>query len=80
MKSMLFWVSIYSIVSFFFVSKVYAVVQFGVILVYPFLKQYNGQKGTVKWMKWFFYLYYPSHLFIVGLIRIAVYGDIPLLF
>jgi len=77
---MMLWVTIYSIVSFFFVNKVYAVVQLGVILVFPFLKQYNGQKGSANWMKWFFYLYYPGHLFIMGLIRLAVYGDIPLLF
>lgn len=80
MGSMMFWVSIYSIVSFFCVSKVYAVIQLGVILVYPLLKQYNGRKGTANWMKWFFYLYYPAHLFIVGLIRLAVYGNVPLLF
>lgn len=77
---MMFWVIIYSIVSFFCVSKVYAVIQLGVILVYPFLKQYNGQKGTANWMKWFFYLYYPGHLILVGLIRLAVYGNVPLLF
>ena len=80
MGSMMFWVSIYSIVSFFCVSKVYAVIQLGVILVYPLLKQYNGRKGTANWMKWFFYLYYPAHLFIVGLIRLAVCGNVPLLF
>lgn len=79
-SGMMFWVVIYSIVSFFCVNKVYAVVQLGVVLVYPLLNQYNGQKGTANWMKWFFYLYYPGHLIIVGLIRLMVYGDIPLLF
>ena len=78
--SMMFWVTIYSVVSFFCVDKVYALVQLGVILVYPLLSQYNGQKGNAKWMKWFFYVYYPAHLLVVGLIRLAVYGDIPLLF
>lgn len=78
--SMMFWVAVYSLVSFFFVNRAYAVVQLGVILLYPLLKQYNGQKGKAKWMKWFFYIYYPAHLILVGLIRIAVYGDIPLLF
>ena len=78
--SMLLWVILYSIISFFFVSKVYALVQLGVILVYPLLKLYNGQKGTAKWMKWLFYVYYPAHLIVVGLIRLAVYGNVPLLF
>lgn len=37
-------------------------------------------KGKQKWMKWFFYLYYPLHLIIIGILRIAIYGNIPLLF
>ena len=32
------------------------------------------------WMKWFFYLYYPLHLIIIGIIRILMYGNISLLF
>jgi len=80
MLAMFFWVVIYSIVSFFFVSKTYAFAQFGVLLVYPFLKLYNGEKGKAKWMKWFFYIYYPLHLLIVGIIRICVYGNIGILF
>lgn len=79
-SSMMFWVVIYSVVSFFCVNKAYALVQLGVILVYPLLNQYNGQKGRAKWMKWFFYLYYPAHLVVVGLIRLAVYGNVALLF
>ena len=80
MLGMMFWVLIYAIVSFFCVNKTYALVQLGVILVYPFLRQYNGQKGNAKWMKWFFYIYYPAHLIIVGILRIVIYGDIPILF
>lgn len=80
MSSMMFWVIVYAVVSFFCVNKTYAFVQMGVILVYPFLAQYNGQKGDCKWLKWFFYIYYPAHLVIVGIIRLLVYGDIPLLF
>lgn len=78
--SMLLWVALYAAISFFFVHNVYGIVQLGVVLVYPLLKRYNGQRGSAKWMKWFFYLYYPAHLIVVGLIRLAVYGDIPLLF
>lgn len=80
MKGMMFWVLVYSIVSFFFVNKTYAIVQLGVIMVYPFLKHYNGKKGNMKWLKWFFYLYYPAHLIIVGILRIIIYGDVPILF
>lgn len=80
MKAMILFVAIYAVVSFFFVSKGYALVQIGVLLVYPVLRHYNGKKGTAKWMKWFFYLYYPLHLILVGILRIYFYGDISLLF
>ena len=80
MKAMLLYVALYAVVSFFFVSKVYALVQIGVLMVYPVLKLYNGEKGTAKCMKWFFYLYYPVHLILIGVLRICIYGDIPLLF
>ena len=79
MKEMFLFVAIYSAVSFLFVSKGYALVQIGVLLVYPVLRHYNGKKGTAKWMKWFFYLYYPLHLILVGILRIYFYGDISLL-
>ena len=70
------WVSVYGIVSYFFVSKTYAIELIGVLMVYPVLKLYNGERRKAKWMKWFFYIYYPLHLIIIGIIRLAVYGDI----
>ena len=73
------YVAIYGIVSFFCVSKIYALVLFGVVLVYPFLKLYNGEKGKAGWMKWFFYIIYPAHLIICGLIRLALHGDIQVI-
>ncbi len=40
----------------------------------PNLRLYNGERGRLKGMKWFFYIYYPAHLFIIGIIRIALGG------
>ena len=77
---MMFWVLLYAGVSFFFVNKIYGIVELFVILVYPLMKRYNGQRGKAKWLKWFFYIYYPAHLVVIGIIRIAMYGDIPILF
>ena len=77
---MSFWIFIYAIISFFFVSKIYGLITLGVILVYPLLMCYNGQKGKQKWLKWFFYLYYPLHLLVIGILRIIMYGNISLLF
>ena len=80
MKGMMFWTFIYALVSFLFVNKVYGIIQLFVILVYPLLKRYNGERGKVKCLKWLFYIYYPLHLVIIGILRIILYGNIPLLF
>jgi len=50
----------------------YGLVQMAVVLSIPFLYFYNGQKGRLKSLKWVFYLYYPLHMFILGLIRVFV--------
>lgn len=77
---MSFWVLLYAVISFVFVSKSYGVITLAVILVYPLLGMYDGTKGKASWMKWFFYLYYPLHLAVIGILRIAMYGNTPLLF
>lgn len=80
MTAILPWVLLYAAVSFFFVDRAYGLVQPFVFLVYPLLKRYNGQRGKGKGMKWFFYLYYPAHLAVIGLLRILLYGHVPILF
>lgn len=80
MISMMAWLSLYALISYLFVSKTYGLIAMTAILVYPLLKNYNGQCGKVKWLKWFFYLYYPLHLIIIGALRLYMYGNIPLLF
>ena len=77
---MSFWILIYGLISYLFVNKTYGLITLGFILVYPLLSIYNGEKGKQKWMKWFFYLYYPLHLVIIGVIRLIIYGNISLLF
>lgn len=77
---MMLWVFLYAAVSFFFVNKTYGIIQLFVILVYPLMKRYNGQRGKAAWLKWFFYLYYPLHLAIIGIVRIVVYGNAGILF
>ena len=78
--SMSFWICIYAIISYLFVSKTYGLITLAVALAYPLLNIYNGKKGKMNWMKWFFYLYYPLHLVIIGILRIAIYGNVPILF
>lgn len=73
---MIFYVAIYSAVYCFTIDWVYGLVQMGVVLAIPLFKLYNGERGknpTVnKIMKWFFYIYYPLHLSIIGFIQHAV--------
>lgn len=68
----LFWVLMYVAVYFFAMSKVYALVQLCVFLSVPLICLYNGKRGknpTVnKVMKWAFYLYYPLHLAVIGVL------------
>lgn len=80
MKHMMLWISMYAVVSFIFVNKVYSFIQLFVILAYPLLKNYNNEKGKIKWLKWFFYIYYPLHLIVIGILRLIIHGNIPLLF
>ena len=43
------------------------------ITVLPFLYLYNGERGyTSKWSKYFFYIFYPAHLWLIALIAFWV--------
>lgn len=70
---LIFYVAIYSVVYFFAIDKLYGILQMGVILAIPILGMYNGERGKSQkvnhFMKWFFYLYYPLHLFAIGLFQ-----------
>ena len=69
---LLFYAALYAVVYFFAIDRVYGILQMGVALSLPVLRLYNGQRGkspAVNWfMRWFFYLYYPAHLLLIGLL------------
>ena len=73
MSWMIFYVALYSLVYFFAIDKAYGILQMGVVLSIPVIAMYNGKRGKNpkinKFMKWFFYIYYPVHLFVIGLIN-----------
>ena len=70
--TMLIWTAIYAAVYFIFIDKAYGLLQLCTLLSLPILKQYNGERGEWKGMKWFFYIYYPAHLFVIGIFRVLM--------
>jgi len=75
-KKQMLWlvlsVFIYSIVYLLIIDTIYGILQMGIVLAIPFLACYKGKRGTWKGMKWLFYIFYPLHLLILGLIRIFI--------
>lgn len=74
MMWMMLWTFVYAAVYFFFIDKVYALIQLFTCLSIPLLKLYNGQRGHWKGMGKLFYIYYPLHLFLCGLLRVLLWG------
>lgn len=74
MRLMMFWTLMYAVVYFFCIDRVYAFIQLGTCLTIPFLKCYNGERGSCKGMGKLFYVYYPLHLVVCGILRVLLYG------
>lgn len=74
MTHMMLWTLAYAAVYFLFIDKVYAVIQLGTCLTIPLLGLYNGERGSFKGMGKLFYVYYPLHLFLCGILRIVLWG------
>ncbi|MCR5611335.1 MAG: conjugal transfer protein TraX [Clostridiales bacterium] len=70
--ALLVWTAIYAAVYFIFIDKWYGLLQMFTLLSLPILKQYNGERGNWKGMKWLFYVYYPLHLFVIGVVRVLL--------
>jgi len=70
------WLTVYAVaysaVYIAFLDPIYGLIQMGVLLSLPIINCYNSQRGKSakfnKFMKWFFYIYYPAHLIVIGLI------------
>lgn len=79
-RDIVFWSFIYAAVYFIFIDKAYGCLQMLTCLSLPLLSRYNGERGKWRGMKWLFYIYYPAHLFVIGLLRLALHGDISTIF
>lgn len=76
MISQTVFAGIYSLVYCIFINIQYGIIQMGTVLAIQLLKLYNGKRGTWKGMKYFFYIIYPVHLIICGILRLYLYGNI----
>ena len=67
---MIFYTALYAAVYFFALDKTYGLFQMAVVLSVPVIGMYNGKRGRNtrinRYIKWFFYIYYPLHLVIIG--------------
>lgn len=71
---MMVWSAVYALVYFLFLDRLYGLLQLGTCLTIPLLRRYNGQRGRWKGMGKLFYVYYPLHLTLLGLLRTALRG------
>ena len=57
---------------------VYGLLQTSVVLAIPVIMLYNGKRGKKQAvnsiMKWVYYVYYPLHLAVIGVIRLLIQG------
>ena len=68
--------AVYGVICGLLFAPIYGLIHIGVIIPIGLLAFYNGTRGTVggKAMKWLFYLYYPAHLLVLGIIKIFILG------
>ena len=64
------WTGFYAVVYVLAIDPVYGLLQMCTALSIPILARYNGRRGTIPHMKWLFYVYYPAHLAVIGLLRV----------
>ncbi|MCQ2430875.1 MAG: conjugal transfer protein TraX [Clostridia bacterium] len=74
------WTAVYALVYVVRLDPVYGVLQMFTVLSIPLLRLYKGERGTCRGMKWLFYIYYPAHLAVIGVVRLALHGDVSIIF
>ena len=74
------WISVYAAIYIIFIDVFYGFLQFATLFSLPLLNMYDGSRGKNRSSKWLFYIYFPAHLFIIGIFRVLIYGNISLVF
>ena len=62
----------YCAVFFFCIDRTYGLIQLFSLLALPLLSLYNGERGECRKLGRFFYVYYPAHLALLGLLRVLL--------
>lgn len=69
----MFYVAIYAAVYALALNPLYGLLQLCVVLSVPLIGLYNGKRGANprlnRILKWGFYVYYPLHLTVIGILR-----------
>lgn len=75
-KKQAIWMTVlsvgYAAVYFLCIDRLYGVIQLFTCLSLPLLAHYNGSRGKARWMGKFFYFYYPAHMALCGILRVAL--------
>ena len=61
-------VTLYAVAFFIFLNKTYGMGHMACWLAVPLLAMYNGQRGRCRWLSYFFYIYYPIHMALIGML------------
>lgn len=70
MTWLMIWSAVYALVYAIFLDPVYGLMQLATCLSIPLLRLYNGTRGSAKWVGKLFYIFYPAHLALLGLLRV----------
>lgn len=69
---MLLWSAAYALVYICFLDPAYGLVQLATVLSVPLLRRYNGARGESRRAGKLFYVYYPTHLALFGILRLML--------
>ena len=67
-------ITLYAVAFYIFKNKTYGMVHMASWFAVPLLSLYSGRRGKPLWLGKFFYLYYPIHLIIIGLITHTLFS------
>lgn len=62
----------YALTFYYFNDKTYGLLQLATFFAVPILALYNGKRGESKGLGRFFYVFYPAHLALLGLLRVIL--------